>query len=160
MDPEERRRRFQERMASMTPEERAQMAQRFGNRQGGGGEQGGQRGGARQGGPSQADAVALTGAAGQTIDSLFGPLPSVIGSGRVYQYIDKQMKQARVRTGITDGTYTELIGEELKEGQELVTDVSTGQARATTPMGPGQQRPGQSTNPLMPGGGRGGPGIH
>jgi hypothetical protein len=159
MDPEARAR-FQERMASMTPEERAQMQQRFGNRQGGGDNRGNQQSGARQGGPGQPATVAVAGAAGQTIDSLFGPLPTVIGSGNVYLYIDKQMKLARIRTGISDGTYTELIGEELKEGQELVTDVSTGQARAQTPAFPGQQpRPGQG-NPLMPGGGRGmgGPG--
>jgi HlyD family secretion protein len=159
MDPEARAR-FQERMANMTPEERAQMQQRFGNRQGAGGTRADQQGGTRQGGPNQPAPVAVTTAAGQTIDSLFGPLPTVISSARVYLYIDKQMKLARIRTGISDGTYTELIGEELKEGQELVTDVSTGQARAQNPAFPGQQRPGQSTNPMLPGGGRGmgGPG--
>jgi hypothetical protein len=69
------------------------------------------------------------------------------------------MKQARIRTGITDNTYSELIGEELKEGQELVTDVSTVQTRAQTTTFPGQ-RGQQNQNPLMPGGGRGfgGPG--
>jgi len=158
-DPEARGR-FQERMANMTPEERAQMMQRFSNRQGGAeGDRGGPQGGSRPGGPSPQSTVTFTGAAGQTIDSLFGPLPVEMGSGRVYLYIDKQMKLVRVRTGISDSTYTELIGEELKEGQELVTDVNTGQVRATTQMGPGQQRPGQTSNPLMPGGGRGmGPG--
>ena len=160
MDPEARAR-FQERMANMTPEERARMMERFGNRQGGAeGGRGGPQGGSPPGGPSPQSAVLFTGAAGQTIDSLFGPLPVEISSGRVYLYIDKQMKLVRVRTGISDGTYTELISEDLKEGQELVTDVNTGQVRATTPFGPGQQRPGQTSNPLMPGGGRGmmGPG--
>ena len=155
MDPEARAR-FQERMANMTPEERAQMQQRLGGRQGQGGAaglEGAPRGGGRQGGPSPAQPATMASAAeGQTIDSLFGPLPTVVNTGRVYLYVDKQMKQARIRTGITDGTYSELIGEDLTEGQELVTDVATGQARAQGATFPGQQR---GQNPLMPGGGRG-----
>jgi hypothetical protein len=154
VDPEAQAR-FKERMANMTPEERAQMQQRFGNRQGQGGlgQEGGQRSGAQQGGPPQPQRAAATGTEGQTIDSLFGPLPTVINNGRVYLYVDKQMKQARIRTGITDGTYSELIGEDLKEGQDLVTDVSTAQARAQSVSFPGQQQ--RQQNPLMPGGGRG-----
>jgi HlyD family secretion protein len=152
MDPEARAR-FQERMANMTPEERAQMQQRFGERQGqsGTGQAGGQRSGAPQGGPAQPQRAAASAADAGTIDSLFGPLQTVVNTGRVYVYVDKQMQQARIRTGITDGTYSELIGNELKEGQLLVTDVSTNQIRAQST----QQR--QQT-PLMQGGrGMGGP---
>ena len=34
----------------------------------------------------------------------------------MYVYVDKQMAQTRIRTGITDGTYTELLGDGLAEG--------------------------------------------
>jgi len=147
MDPEARAR-FEERMKTMTPEQRAQ----FGQRAAGSGFPG-TGGSGRQGAPTQEPAsMALASTSALTIDSLFGPLPTVVNTGRVYLYVDKQMKQARIRTGITDGTYSELIGEDLTEGQELVTDVATGQARAQGATFPGQQR---GQNPLMPGGGRG-----
>jgi HlyD family secretion protein len=150
MDPEARAR-FQERMANMTPEQRAQMQERFGNRQGqsGVGQESGQRSGARQGGPTQPQRAAASPADAGTIDSLFGPLQTTVNSGRVYLYANKQMKQVRIRTGITDGTYSELIGQELTEGQQLVTDVATGQTRAQTTTFPGQQR---QQSPMMPGG--------
>jgi HlyD family secretion protein len=150
MDPEARAR-FQERMANMTPEERAQVQERFGSRQGqsGVGLEGGQRSGARQGGSTQPQRAAASSADAGTIDSLFGPLQSTVNSGRVYVYIDRQMKQVRIRTGITDGTYSELVGQELTEGQQVVTDVATGQTRAQTTTFPGQQR---QQSPMMPGG--------
>jgi len=59
-----------------------------------------------------------------------------------------QLKSVRVRLGITDGTYTELLSGELQPGQELVTAVVT----------PAQAAAAATRSPLMPGGpgGRGG----
>jgi HlyD family secretion protein len=173
-DPEERRRRFQERMASMSPEERAQFEARMrergmdpnnpgaGGRGGfgpGGPGAGGQGGAPGAGRPAAAPAMNRPGA--QTIDQLFGPLPTTESSGRVWVEANGQLKSVRVRLGITDGTYTELLSGELQAGQELVTAVVTpAQAAAAAtrsplmPGGPGGGRPGQG----MPmGGQRGGP---
>jgi hypothetical protein len=103
-------------------------------------------------------------AGAQTIDQLFGPLPVTESSGRVWLDSNGQLKMVRLRLGISDGTYTELLSGEIQVGQELVTSVITpAQAAAAStrsplmPGGPG--RPGQGP---MPGGGgqRGGSGAH
>jgi len=180
-DPEQRRRSFQERMATMTPEERAQFEARMrergidpatmtggtpGGRDGSGA---GQRGPVASGIPGmgrpRGEAAAAPNRAGaQTIDQLFGPLPVTESSGRVWLHVNGQLKMVRVRLGITDGTYTELLTGELQAGQELVTSIVTpAQAAAAStrsplmPGGPG--RPGQG-NPMQGGGQRGGPGGH
>src|SRR5207253_5157087 len=49
---------------------------------------------------------------GATIDALFAPLPTAETRGRLWLYIEQQLKPANVRLGITDGTNTELIAEE------------------------------------------------
>jgi len=178
-DPEQRRRSFQERMANMTPEERAQFEARMRERgidpatmtggMPGGRDGSGQRGPVASGMPGMGrpagDVAATPNRAGaQTIDQLFGPLPVTESSGRVWLHVNGQLKMVRVRLGITDGTYTELLTGELQAGQELVTAVVTpAQAAAAStrsplmPGGPG--RPGQG-NPMQGGGQRGGPGGH
>jgi len=85
----------------------------------------------------------------QTIDALFAPLPSVESRGRVWLFIDHQLKPTNVRLGISDGTNTELLGGELQQNIEVVTGV-TGLSPTRTTTGPG------AGNPLMPAG-RGGP---
>lgn len=88
-----------------------------------------------------------------TIDALFAPLPSVERPGMVWTWKDKQLKAVRLRYGISDGTWTELVTGDLTEGDEVVTNITTGVEPRTTP---GQ---GGSQNPLMgPQRGRGGPG--
>jgi len=189
MTPEERRKRMEERMASMTPEERAAFQERMAQRQaqgggrggfggdgqggptgGRGGFNGGQGSGSRQGANQQANAQntnaananragrvastpAMSGTA-TTIDSLFGALPTVETRGAAWVYENKQLKQVRLRLGVSDGTNTEIIdaNPEIKEGSEVVTNViiDTG---TTTPGG------NNANNPLMgPQRGRGGPG--
>jgi hypothetical protein len=183
MDPEERRRRMQERLAQMTPEERAAWEQRMRERQaqGGFGGRDGFPGGQGQGnfqlspGPNPQNAEAsrrapqggqqaannprsVTSTNASTIDSLFGPLPTVETRGRVWLYINKQLKPVNLRLGISDGTYTEILNaDEIQPGTEVVTNVVTGAEPA--------QRPGANTtgNPLLQqpgrfGGGRGGRG--
>ncbi len=58
---------------------------------------------------------------------------------------DKSLQPVRIKTGITDHTFTEVIQDlngELKAGDELVTGVAQGKASATAPRpgGPGPPR--------------------
>ena len=182
-DPEARRKAFQERMAKMTPEERAQSEERmrargmdpnnptFGQGQGRGQGAGpsGMRGGGQPGervgsgfpGLDRANAaanpaIARAGAAAQTIDQLFGPLPVTETQGRVWIYKDGKLASLRVRLGITDGTNYELLSGELQPTQELVTAIITpamaAAAATRSPLMP------QGGMPGMGGGQRGGPG--
>jgi hypothetical protein len=64
--------------------------------------------------------------------------------------MDKQLKPVNLRTGISDGTNTELLSGELQQNMEVVTSV-TGLTSTRTAGGPG------AGNPLMPQPGRGGP---
>ena len=86
----------------------------------------------------------------QTIDALFAPLPVVESRGRGWLFMDRQLKPVNLRLGISDGTNTELLSEELQENMELVTGVTGLASTRATPQGGG------AGNPLMPG--RGGPG--
>jgi HlyD family secretion protein len=156
MSPDERRRRFEERMANMSPEERERF-QRMREQRGGAspGERSAQGFGRRDmsrgiaGGVSGGSAVE---SGATTIDALFAPLPTVESRGRVWLYIDKQLKPISVRLGISDGTFTELLSGDLSEGQEVVVNMVTG-LESRTPTSPGQ-----TGNPLMgpQRGGRGG----
>jgi HlyD family secretion protein len=91
-----------------------------------------------------------TPATAQTIDALFAPLVPVESRGRAWLFMNRELKPVNLRLGITDGTFTELLGGELQENMEVVTGVTgLGPTRATpTPQGSG--------NPLMPGRGPGG----
>lgn len=86
-----------------------------------------------------------------TIDALFAPLPVVETRGRAWLYVDKQLKLVNLRLGISDGTYTEVISEELPDTAEVVTGVTGLSNTRNVPT------PGANGNPLMPG--RGGPGA-
>jgi hypothetical protein len=169
MTPEERQKRMQERMASMTPEERARWEERmkqFG--QGGGvGREGGQGAGGGRGGVTgmgggrnrqaanadgPAQGIADRGAS--TIDALFGDLVFTDTPGRVWIYtVDgttKSLKSYNIVRGIDDGTVAELItGEGLEEGTKLVTNIDTGTSTSTRT---------NNASPLMPGRQMGGPG--
>ncbi|MBZ5556803.1 MAG: efflux RND transporter periplasmic adaptor subunit [Acidobacteriia bacterium] len=90
----------------------------------------------------------------QTIDALFAPLPPVESRGRAWVFMDHQLKSVNLRLGITDGTNTELLSDELQQNMEVVTSVT---GLGTTRNIGGQQGTG---NPLIPqrGGPPGGPG--
>jgi HlyD family secretion protein len=170
LTPEERearRKQMEERMASMSAEEREQFQQRLargGGRGGGGGGATGAPQGDRR--PRQPQGVATSPIAkteATTIDALFAPLPVTEGRGRLWVFASKQLKSINVRTGISDGTWTEILENgdddaQLQVGTEVVTNVVTG---LEVQPRPGQQNPGSS--PLMPqrgnqrggGGGRG-----
>jgi len=96
-------------------------------------------------------------AGAQTIDALFGPLPARISTGRAWLWLagQKQLKAVRLRLGITDGQYTELLEGNLQAGTDLVTAVTLGNESAN-------RNPSQTGNPLLQqqqrggmGGGRG-----
>ena len=191
-DPEARRQAMQERLAKMTPEERAQFEERMrargmdpnnptcgqgqGRGQGraqGGEPQSGMRGGGQPGervgsgfpGLDRANAAAnpaaaKAGAPAQTIDQLFGPLPVTESQGRAWVYANGQIKSIRLRLGITDGTYTELLSGEIQAGQELVTAIVTPAmaAAARSPLMPQGGMPGMGGQRGGPGGGPGGGG--
>ena len=147
MTPEERRRRMEERLASMTPEERERFQARMQSRLGGaqGPQSGSAPGGSRAGrGPAAAgEQPSRTMSSGATtIDSLFGPLPIVETRGAAWLYVGKQLKMVRLRLGISDGTFTEIINEaELQPGTEVVVNLTTGLEPRTTPGQGGNQNP-------------------
>ncbi|MDO8677031.1 MAG: efflux RND transporter periplasmic adaptor subunit [Acidobacteriota bacterium] len=85
----------------------------------------------------------------QTIDALFAPLPPVESRGRAWLFMDRQLKPVNLRLGISDGSYTELLSEELQENMAVVTGVTGLASTRATPQG-------GAGNPMMPG--RGGPG--
>jgi HlyD family secretion protein len=62
-------------------------------------------------------------AAATTIDALFAPLPTIERPGRAWLYVEKQLKSVNFRTGITDGTNTELVSGDLQVGAEVVTGI-------------------------------------
>jgi len=88
-----------------------------------------------------------------TIDSLFGPLPTVETRGRVWLFMGKQLKPVSLRLGISDGTNTEVLdGGDVQVGTEVVTNVVL-PTSTTQPAG----ATGGAQSPLM-GPQRGGPG--
>ncbi|MGE3507275.1 MAG: efflux RND transporter periplasmic adaptor subunit [Vicinamibacterales bacterium] len=163
-----RRGRLLERLQSLTPEERerasARMRARGFDPTAGSAEidatapDGSRK--ARQAAPPQSKSLSARNPEATTIDALFGPLPSVETSGRVWRQKDGTLVPVRVRLGITDGQVTELLEGDLQEGTELVTNVaiggtSTRPAANTLPpfMGP---QPGRFGGPGGFGGNRSG----
>ena len=137
--------RFAERMQNMPPEERERFIARMrergidptaggrGTGPGGRGAEGG-RDAAGRGRASNTpgengapvDAARTGRGEATTIDALFGPLPRTESVGRVWLYVNKQLRPVRLRLGISDGQNTELIEGDLHEGAEVVTNVATG----------------------------------
>ena len=147
-DPEPRRQ-MMERFQNMSEEARAQMRQQFGGRGARGG-QGGQSGfgapadgGRRRARPAAADTVPATERGAKTIDALFGPLPVTESRGRVWLYTGGELKPTRLRLGVSDGAYTELLGPDIPPGTELVTNIVLGQGALSRPTG-------ATSSPLIP----------
>jgi HlyD family secretion protein len=110
-----------QRFAQLTPEERAQFAARFT--------------------PEQRAQFQQRRAAGDPPAGAAGG-----GFGRVWALRDGKLQLLRVRTGVTDGAITAIVGGELKEGDRVVTGITEPGATATS----------QTANPLLPFGRRGG----
>jgi hypothetical protein len=120
-----------------------------------------QRSGGRNGAQGRVASVPTITSGATTIDSLFGPLPTVETRGRAWLYINKQLKPVSLRLGISDGTNTEVLdGNELQVGTEVVTNIIL----PTATNAPAGATGGAGQNPLMgpqrggPGGNRGGGG--
>jgi len=64
----------------------------------------------------------------------------------VWALRDGKLQLLRVRTGVTDGAMTAIVGGELKEGDRVVTGITDPGATVTS----------QTANPLLPFGRRGG----
>jgi len=123
----ERRARLAERMQNLSPEERdarvARMRERRIDPNSAGAGRGGVGGrGVATAAPRVATPQAATGPT--TIDALFAPLPRTESVGRAWTYVNAQLQPLRLRLGITDGQFTELIAGDLQEGQEVVTNVT------------------------------------
>lgn len=146
LTPEERearRKQMEDRLAKMSPEERQQWEARM--RDGGGRRPGMNRG--EQAASQNPAGMAASNAT--TIDALFAPLRPTEGRGRLWLFSNKQLRSVNVRTGISDGSWTEILeggdASELQPNTEVVTNLQTGMEPAQRP---GQQNPGG--NPLMP----------
>jgi hypothetical protein len=134
-----------ERFKSMSPDEQQQFLARMKAR-------GGDTAALEAAMSAKPPGAAVSSGQAQTIDALFAPLPPVESRGRAWLFINRELKPVSLRLGITDGTYTELLSEELQENMEVVTGVTGLAPTRTLPTGGG------SGNPLMPGrpgGGRG-----
>lgn len=155
-DPE-RRRRAMDRLQSLPPEERDRALQRLRERE----DVERPDGGVRPGAAGEARARAARQERGaqpapapeaQTIDALFGPLPTTETSGRVWRFVDGRLIAVRVRLGVSDGTHTELIAGGLADGTPLVTGVLLQATPGPTQGGTrsplmGPQRPGRGAAP-------------
>jgi len=141
-----------ERFKSMSPEEQQQFIARLKERgrdtsafeslvQGRGAKPA--AGAAGPGSPARAKYGAA--ATGETIDTLFAPLPTVESRGRGWLFMNRQVKPVDMRLGISDGTNTELLSPELQEGTLLATGVTGLGTTRALPQG-------NTGNPLMPGG--------
>jgi HlyD family secretion protein len=84
----------------------------------------------------------------EEIQELFKPLTPAASQGRVWLFVDKQLKPVSVRLGITDGTFTELVTGDIQDGAEVVTGMTgvgstrAGAANAGNPLLGQQQRGG------------------
>ncbi|HEV3061247.1 MAG TPA: efflux RND transporter periplasmic adaptor subunit [Vicinamibacterales bacterium] len=144
-DPADRQARMLERFKTMSPDEQKQFIARLKDR-------GADTSPFEKAAPAKPDKPAKTGLpkvgvqSAQTIDALFAPLPPVESRGRAWLYADHLLKPVSLRLGITDGTNTEILGEELQTTMEVVTSVTGVGAIRTTQGGAG------NGNPLLPGG--------
>ena len=147
-DPEQRRQ-MRERFQNMSEDERAQIRQQFTGRGGRDGRD--DRGGSgqraddsiRRNRLTTTDAVPATERGAKTIDALFGPLPAPESQGQVWIYAGGELKRTRLRLGVTDGAYTELLGPEVPPGTELVTNITMAEGALTRPTG-------ATSSPLIP----------
>src|SRR5205823_10088749 len=99
---------------------------------------GGQRAGRGSAAPAPPSASSNTGAT--TIDALFGALPLTETTGQVWLYQKStatgpgaplgKLVRVPLRLGVSDGQQTALLSGDLKEDEEVVTNVITAAQRA------------------------------
>lgn len=127
--------RMMERLESLPPEERERVLDRMRARGVGPGDATATEEGSSPRRPRETAASGAERPEATTIDALFGPLPRVESIGRVWLYVDNELRPVRVRLGITDGQTTELLDGPLNVESDLVTNVTTGGDARPTPTG-------------------------
>ncbi len=130
---------------ALNPEERQQMAARFGNANGRGG-----RGGRGQNTPTNATATPIQMGTADQIDELWADVPRPRQNMNVYTWdeANKKLTQIPVVIGVQDGQFGELVSGDVKPGQQLVTQVVipiSSQQRNQQNIFGNQQRGGRSS---------------
>jgi HlyD family secretion protein len=130
--------------ANLSPEERERALQQFAAGRGGRGGRG------RNGGAPANQNVAPVELDAEKIDDLYAPMQVRTQGVTVYQWNPdaKQLTEKRIQIGITDGTFSQVVGGDLKVGDQLVTNIIVPVTDA--------QRQQQQQNIFNQGGGRGG----
>jgi len=141
-DNGDRQARMLERFKGMSPDEQKQFIERIKGR--GGDTSAFEKALAPAAKSKGGEAPAQTAA---TIDALFAPLQTIERPGRAWLYVEKQLKAVNFRTGITDGTNTEIVSGDLQAGTEVVTGIVLPSAARPAAAAAG--------NPLLQQGGRG-----
>lgn len=113
---------------------------------GGGGRHGGFDGGIRLDGGVAASVSAAAGDAG--VEFSTKAVLAAASRKTVYTVVDNELKPVSVLIGLTDGSFTEIIRGDLKEGDPIVTDTADTSSGAPTQAAPTGQSP-------LTGGGRG-----
>lgn len=78
---------------------------------------------------------------------LFGPIADPVSTGQLWTYSDGRLTSKRVRVGITDDAYAELVEPDLTEGTPVVTSV----VGTSTTTQTNRSTSSTSSNPLMGG---------
>jgi HlyD family secretion protein len=66
---------------------------------------------------------------------------AVAGSGRVYVLVDGKPSPVALRTGLTDGTSTEIVSDALKEGDEVIVGTLAGSSSPAAKSGTAPRLP-------------------
>jgi HlyD family secretion protein len=90
----------------------------------------------QSGGPRMAIGQGAPGMPGMAGGQRTGRRPSMVW------YLDSagKLNVSFVRTGVTDNSYTEILRSDLKEGQEIITGIGTGQTTASNQSSQPQRR--------------------
>jgi hypothetical protein len=85
--------------------------------------------------------AAATGGRPLTIDSLFAPLEVKETRAMAWVLENNQLKVIRLRLGATDGSFSEVLNDDIKAGANVVTSMTTGleprnaaQTRTSSPL--------------------------
>ena len=108
--------------ANLSPEERERMMQEFAARGGRNGGRGGRAGGGRGGANQTAPPVELD---AEKIDELYTPVRTREMPASVWQYDDatNTLTEKRIRLGISDGQFSQVVEGDIKPGDQLVTNI-------------------------------------
>jgi len=132
-----------------TPEQRQRWRERMQAGQSGGG--------APSGGMTPEERTARWGNRARGMEGAAGAMGGAPAARRRPQTVyilgaDNKLKAVEIRTGITDGHYTQVVSGDLKEGDNIVVGLATSKVETNAPPGAG----GGPMGGARPGGGRGG----